>query len=138
MLQDFGKKAVKAMQVLENGFSDCRVGVAETLPKRFQEIRRRERVIRIFPNKDSVVRPSLLEHGGIQETASGSVKARKSSDVHRIASPSTLIAIDRCFERNVKSTSAAEGEPLTNRRNTVYLPKEERGARYHKKGGEFS
>lgn len=68
VLEDFEKQAAKAMQVLENGFDDVTAVLA--LPKPYrkrlrttngverlnQEIRRRERVIRIFPNEDSVVR----------------------------------------------------------------------------------
>ncbi|PMB17257.1 IS256 family transposase [Fischerella thermalis CCMEE 5198] len=68
VLEDFEKKAGKAMRVLENGFDDVTAVLA--LPKPYrkrlrttngverlnQEIRRRERVIRIFPNEESVVR----------------------------------------------------------------------------------
>ncbi len=68
VLADFVPKAPRAMAVLEAGFDDA-TAVLE-LPERYrkrlrttngverlnQEIRRRERVIRIFPNRDSVVR----------------------------------------------------------------------------------
>ena len=68
VLADFVPKAPKAMAVLEAGFDDA-TAVLE-LPERYrkrlrttngverlnQEIRRRERVIRIFPNRESVIR----------------------------------------------------------------------------------
>jgi putative transposase len=68
MVEDYEKKATKAMQVLEDGFDDATAVLA--LPKLYrkrlrttngverlnQEVRRRERVIRIFPNEHSVVR----------------------------------------------------------------------------------
>lgn len=65
----FEKKAPKAVQVLEFGFDDA-TAVLLILPEKYrrrlrttnaverlnEEIRRRERVIRIFPNRESVVR----------------------------------------------------------------------------------
>lgn len=65
---DFGQRAPKALACLENGFDDAMAVLA--LPERYrrrlrttnaverlnQEIRRRERVIRIFPNEASVIR----------------------------------------------------------------------------------
>lgn len=68
VLADFTPKAPRAMAVLEAGFDDA-TAVLE-LPERYrkrlrttngverlnQEIRRRERVIRIFPNRESVIR----------------------------------------------------------------------------------
>lgn len=67
-MADYGSKAAKAMELLESGFDDAAAVLA--LPERYrkrlrtinsverlnQEIRRRERVIRIFPNRDSVIR----------------------------------------------------------------------------------
>lgn len=67
-LEAFEKKAPKAMQVLEEGFDDATAVLV--LPERYrrrlrttngverlnEEIRRRERVIRIFPNRESAVR----------------------------------------------------------------------------------
>ena len=68
ILEDYSRKAAKAMGILEAGFDDA-TAVLE-LPERYrkrlrttngverlnQEIRRRERVIRIFPNRESVIR----------------------------------------------------------------------------------
>jgi putative transposase len=67
-LRDYSEKAPKAMRVLEEGFDDATAVLA--LPERYrrrlrttnsverlnEEIRRRERVIRIFPNRASVLR----------------------------------------------------------------------------------
>jgi len=67
-LDEYDGKAPHAMEVLENGFDDA-TAVLE-LPKRYrtklrttnslervnEEIRRRERVIRIFPNRESSLR----------------------------------------------------------------------------------
>jgi len=64
----FEKKAPKAMQVLEMGFDDAtavlvlpekyrrRLRTTNAVERLNEEIRRRERVIRIFPNRESVVR----------------------------------------------------------------------------------
>jgi len=68
VVADYAEKAPKAMAVLENGFDDITAVLA--LPEKYrkrlrttngmerlnEEIRRRERVIRIFPNRDSVIR----------------------------------------------------------------------------------
>lgn len=68
VLRDLADKAPKAMQVLEEGFDDVTAVLA--LPERYrrrlrttngverlnEEIRRRERVIRIFPNRESALR----------------------------------------------------------------------------------
>ncbi|MFC4548672.1 IS256 family transposase, partial [Paenactinomyces guangxiensis] len=68
VLEDFEKKAPRAVQLLEEAYYD--VTAVLTLPMRYrkrlrttngverlnEEIRRRERVIRIFPNRDSVIR----------------------------------------------------------------------------------
>jgi len=67
-IEAFESKASKAMKVLEEGFDDATAVLA--LPERYrkrlrttnsvermnEEIRRRERVIRIFPNRDSLER----------------------------------------------------------------------------------
>lgn len=67
-LAKFDEQAPKAMQVLETGFDD--VTAVLSLPEKYRqrvrttnwverlhaEIRRRERVIRIFPNRESVIR----------------------------------------------------------------------------------
>lgn len=67
-LTAYEDKAGKAMRVLESGFDDATAVL--TLPERYrkrlrttnnverlnEEVRRRERVIRIFPNRESVVR----------------------------------------------------------------------------------
>jgi transposase-like protein len=67
-LEKFEKKAPKAMQVLESGFDDAtavlmlpekyrrRLRTTNGVERLNEEIRRRERVIRIFPNRESVVR----------------------------------------------------------------------------------
>ena len=64
----FEKKAPKAMQVLEMGFDDAtavlvlpekyrrRLRTTNAVERLNEEIRRRERVIRIFPSRESVVR----------------------------------------------------------------------------------
>ena len=68
VLDEYRPKATKAMDVLEEGFEDA-IAVLE-LPERYrkklrttnclerlnEEIRRRERIIRIFPNRESAVR----------------------------------------------------------------------------------
>jgi len=68
VLEEYKAKAAKAMDVLETGFEDA-IAVLE-LPERYrkrlrttnglerlnEEIRRRERVIRIFPNRESAIR----------------------------------------------------------------------------------
>lgn len=67
-LEAFEKKAPKAMQILEMGFDDAtavlvlpekyrrRLRTTNALERLNEEIRRRERVIRIFPNRESAVR----------------------------------------------------------------------------------
>lgn len=64
----FGEKAARAIRTLETGFDDATavLGLPEKYRKRLrttnsverlnEEVRRRERVIRIFPNRESVVR----------------------------------------------------------------------------------
>lgn len=68
VVADYGEKAAKAIRVLENGFDD--ITAVLSLPERYrkrlrttngmerlnEEIRRRDRVIRIYPNRDSVIR----------------------------------------------------------------------------------
>lgn len=58
VIANYGEKAPKAIAVLEQGFDD--ISAVLSLPNGMErlneEIRRRERVIRIFPNRDSVVR----------------------------------------------------------------------------------
>lgn len=68
VLEHFTEKAPKAMECLENGFDDAAVIMALPEPYRRrlrstnilerlnQEVRRRERVIRIFPNAESAIR----------------------------------------------------------------------------------
>ncbi len=68
VLADFSEKAPKAMECLENGFDDAtavmvlpepyrrRLRSTNILERLNQEVRRRERVIRIFPNEDSAIR----------------------------------------------------------------------------------
>jgi len=67
-LEEYEKKAPRAMSILEEGFDDATAVLS--LPERYrkrlrttnsierlnEEIRRRERVIRIFPNRESAVR----------------------------------------------------------------------------------
>lgn len=67
-IETFEEKAPKAMRILETGFDDATAVLS--LPERYrkrlrttnsverlnEEIRRRERVIRIFPNRQSVIR----------------------------------------------------------------------------------
>lgn len=67
-LETFEKKAPKAMQVLEMGFDDAtavlelpvkyrrRLRTTNAVERVNEEIRRRERIIRIFPNRESAVR----------------------------------------------------------------------------------
>ncbi len=68
VVADYGDKAPKAIRVLEDGFDD--ITAVLSLPERYrkrlrttngmerlnEEIRRRDRVIRIYPNRDSVIR----------------------------------------------------------------------------------
>jgi putative transposase len=68
VIQEYSERAPKAIQILENGFDDITAVLAlpETYRRRLrttndierlnEEIRRREHVIRIFPNRDSVMR----------------------------------------------------------------------------------
>jgi transposase-like protein len=67
-IASFGEKAARAIRTLETGFDDATavLGLPEKYRKRLrttnsverlnEEVRRRERVIRIFPNRESVVR----------------------------------------------------------------------------------
>ncbi len=66
ILDTFGEKAPKAMEILEEGFEDAmqilflplplrrRLRTSNSIERLNQEIRRRERVIRIFPNRESI------------------------------------------------------------------------------------
>lgn len=68
VVSNYSEKAPKAIQVLENGFDD--ITAVLCLPERYrkrlrttngmerlnEEIRRRDRVIRIYPNRNSVIR----------------------------------------------------------------------------------
>lgn len=77
VLEDYSTKAPKAMQVLEAGFDDAtavlclpekyrrRLRTTNGLERLNEEVRRRERVIRIFPNRESAIRllgALLMEH----------------------------------------------------------------------------
>jgi transposase-like protein len=67
-LRIFEEKALKAMRILENGFDDAtavlafpekyrkRLRTTNSVERLNEEIRRREHVIRIFPNRQSVIR----------------------------------------------------------------------------------
>ena len=68
ILKEFSEKAPKAMETLELGFDDVtsvlslpvkyrkRLRTSNSIERLNQEIRRRERVIRIFPNEESLIR----------------------------------------------------------------------------------
>ena len=68
IISEFEDKALKAMSVLESGFDDVmavmslplkyrkRLRTTNSIERLNEEIRRRERVIRIFPNVESVIR----------------------------------------------------------------------------------
>ena len=68
VLEEYKEKVPKAMEVLEEGFKDAtavlelpeqyrrRLRTTNGLERLNEEIRRRERVIRIFPNRESVIR----------------------------------------------------------------------------------
>ncbi len=68
VLEEYKEKAPKAMEVLEEGFEDVtavlelpeqyrrRLRTTNGLERLNEEIRRRERVIRIFPNRESAIR----------------------------------------------------------------------------------
>lgn len=68
MLVEYEEEADKAMKVLEDGFEDAlqilqlplalrkRLRTSNSIERLNQEIRRRERVIRIFPNRESLLR----------------------------------------------------------------------------------
>lgn len=77
VFSDFGQTAEKALAVLEGGFEDAtavmtlpmayrqRLRTTNSVERLNEEIRRRERVIRIFPNRDSADRligAILMEH----------------------------------------------------------------------------
>ncbi|MGI6235779.1 MAG: IS256 family transposase [Christensenellales bacterium] len=77
MFEDYNDKASKAMKILEEGFDDIisvlnlplkyrkRLRTSNSIERLNQEIRRRERVIRIFPNEASLIRligALLMEH----------------------------------------------------------------------------
>ena len=67
-VEEYAEKAPKAVRVLEEGFDDVTavLGLPEKIRRRLrttngverlnEEIRRRERVIRIFPNRESAIR----------------------------------------------------------------------------------
>jgi transposase-like protein len=68
VLEDYSDQAPKAMKILEEGFEDVaavlalpvyyrkRLRTTNGVERLNEEVRRRERVIRIFPNRESVVR----------------------------------------------------------------------------------
>ncbi|WP_066355652.1 IS256 family transposase, partial [Fervidicola ferrireducens] len=68
VLEEYRAKAPKAMDILESGFEDAiavlefperyrkRLRTTNALERLNEEIRRRERVIRIFPNRESAIR----------------------------------------------------------------------------------
>lgn len=68
LVKDFGQQAPRALAVLEDGWDDAlavlqlpeplrqRLRTTNGVERLNQEIRRRERVIRIFPNRESAVR----------------------------------------------------------------------------------
>ncbi len=68
IIKEFEVRAPKAMAVLESGFDDVmavmglplkyrrRLRTSNSIERLNEEIRRRERVIRIFPNVESVIR----------------------------------------------------------------------------------
>lgn len=77
LLEEYEKKAPKAMKLLDEAFDDItavlilplkyrkRLRTTNGLERLNQEVRRRERVIRIFPNQSSVIRllgALLMEH----------------------------------------------------------------------------
>jgi putative transposase len=83
MLTAYEDRAPQAMTTLENGFDDATAVVALPAPYRKrlrttnslerlnQEIRRRERVIRIFPNRESAIRligAVFMEQHGLWST----------------------------------------------------------------------
>jgi transposase-like protein len=67
-IEAYGKKAPRAMEILEAGFDDAttvlmlperyrkRLRTTNSIERLNEEIRRRERVIRIFPNRESAIR----------------------------------------------------------------------------------
>ena len=74
---DFEERAPKAMKILETGFEDAtaimiipaeyrqRLRTTNSVERLNEEIRRRERVIRIFPNRasaDRLIGAILMEH----------------------------------------------------------------------------
>lgn len=68
VINEFGSIAEKAVETLENGLEDSiavlnlpeyyrkRLRTTNSVERLNEEIRRRERVIRIFPNQDSAIR----------------------------------------------------------------------------------
>jgi len=68
VLEEYKEKAPKTMDILEEGFEDAtavlelpeqyrrRLRTTNGLERLNEEIRRRERVIRIFPNRESAIR----------------------------------------------------------------------------------
>ena len=68
ILETYNEQAPRSMRTLEEGFEDAtavlnlpskyrrRLRTTNALERLNQEIRRRERVIRIFPNRESVIR----------------------------------------------------------------------------------
>lgn len=102
LLEEYEKKAPKAMKLLDEAFDDItavlilplkyrkRLRTTNGLERLNQEVRRRERVIRIFPNQASVIRllgALLMEHDerwstgrkylDMEQLEDGSLKERK-------------------------------------------------------------
>mgnify|MGYP001772979482 CR=1 FL=1 len=111
VLEEYGEKAPKAVKVLEEGFEDATAVLALPEPLRRklrttnsverlnEEIRRRERVIRIFPNRESALR---LLGALLMEIDEGWSSHRKYLDMDGYAS--------WCKEQQEKWRQKAEAE----------------------------